>query len=176
MPSLKSAKHEMYCQNIVKGMTQKAAHRAAGFAGNTGNASTMHSRPEIQARIAELIEEKNGSVATEINPHTSLDTQREIETAMADGRVSREWIIAQLVENATLARETGQFTPANKSLELLIRMMGYFPAPAGKKGSGLDKGAALPKTPTAPMISYDQINRIFDRIEEPPVEIVVKPA
>lgn len=172
MPSLTNARHEMYCQNIVAGMTQRAAHKAAGFQGGNNNATTLHHRPEIQARISELIAEKGNAPTASINPLGDIDTAEEIESAMADGIVSKNWIVAKLVELTKVATECGQFTPANKSLELLIRLMGYFPSDKPGKGKALEK----PARPEAPLLPFDKLNALFDRIETPPaaVEIVVK--
>lgn len=60
MPILKNAKHELFCQNVAKGMSQDAAYKAAfptslDDDSRRGNASTLRAKKIIAARIEELV-------------------------------------------------------------------------------------------------------------------------
>jgi phage terminase small subunit len=55
MPILSNPKYELYAQELAKGTKQGDAYVAAGFKANTGNAVRLKDRPEIQARVAELL-------------------------------------------------------------------------------------------------------------------------
>ena len=61
-PVLANARHEKFAQNRAKGMSADAAHAAAGYTPNRGNAARMKANESIQARVAEL----QGSTAKEI--------------------------------------------------------------------------------------------------------------
>lgn len=54
MPQLKNARHEEFCQQVVKGKSQTDAYIAAGYKPNQGNSSVLAARPEIKGRINEI--------------------------------------------------------------------------------------------------------------------------
>jgi phage terminase small subunit len=54
MPSLKNARHEVFAQARVSGLTIDAAYVEAGYKPNRGNAARMNANESIQGRIAEL--------------------------------------------------------------------------------------------------------------------------
>lgn len=55
MPVLANARYERYAQELAKGTAQHKAFEAAGFKANTGNAVRLRNRPEVKARIAEIL-------------------------------------------------------------------------------------------------------------------------
>lgn len=59
MPELKNARHELFSQNVAKGMPADAAYVAAGYdckneGSIRGNASTLRSKKIVAARIEEI--------------------------------------------------------------------------------------------------------------------------
>jgi hypothetical protein len=54
MPPLPNARHELFAQNLARGMTQEAAYEAAGYRRHAGNASALASDTAVSARLAEL--------------------------------------------------------------------------------------------------------------------------
>lgn len=56
MPTLHNVRYERFAQAIVDGLNARDAYKEAGFAPNDGNCIRLKQRPEVQARIAELIE------------------------------------------------------------------------------------------------------------------------
>lgn len=99
MPILKNQRHELFAQNLAKGMTGSAAYKFAGYVaiGNSAesSASTLQRTPKVAARVAELKE-------------------RAAEKAVA----SREWIIDRLTENA-IGHQITNPAASNKALELI---------------------------------------------------------
>jgi hypothetical protein len=82
---LKNERHERFAQELAKGTLQKDAYTLAGFAGEDKHASRCAARPEVRARVAELLE--RGA--------------RRAEVTVAD-------IARQLDEDRTKACELGQ--------------------------------------------------------------------
>ncbi|BCJ90346.1 hypothetical protein IZ6_10810 [Terrihabitans soli] len=56
MPILKNARHELFAQNLARGMTQRAAYYAAGYRASKQMAWRTAQQPEIVARVSELRE------------------------------------------------------------------------------------------------------------------------
>lgn len=54
MPTLANSRHELFCQEIVKGQPVFEAFRAAGYTSVKSAASNLMAREDIQGRIAEL--------------------------------------------------------------------------------------------------------------------------
>lgn len=55
MPVLPNAKYERFAQGLADGMTADKAFIEAGFAANRGNAIRAKQRPDVQARVVELL-------------------------------------------------------------------------------------------------------------------------
>jgi phage terminase small subunit len=54
MAALNNARHERFCLGLVEGKSVVEAYEAAGYKPDRGNASTLHSKFHIQARVSEL--------------------------------------------------------------------------------------------------------------------------
>lgn len=54
MPALKTARHERFVQELLKGRTHREAYRLAGFRAARGHAARLAQRPEVAARYQEL--------------------------------------------------------------------------------------------------------------------------
>ena len=76
MPALPKHKHELFAQGLHKGLSADAAHQAAGYKPNRGNAARMKANESIQARVAEL----NNASAEKAG-------------------LTKAWVIERLVEN-----------------------------------------------------------------------------
>lgn len=59
MPTLKNARQERFCQEIVKGTSTEEAHKIAGFSPNRGNAHTLRQKEIVKRRIAELFDKRD---------------------------------------------------------------------------------------------------------------------
>lgn len=63
MPVLPNARRELFAQELAKGTPQAEAYEKAGYKRDKSNACTWAAKPEIVARVAELLKEaadKNG--------------------------------------------------------------------------------------------------------------------
>ena len=129
MPVLPNAKWELFAQELAKGKTLEEAHGLAGYKANRSTAATLRQNPNISARVAELLAERE-------QMH-SQSTAKAIERAA----LTKEWIIARLVENAERAMQAEpvkddngnvvgdyqyQGNVANRALELLGKEIGMF--------------------------------------------------
>jgi len=129
MSILSNPRHERFAQLLAQGRSQIEAHAGAGYKPHRGNASSLAQDKNILGRVAELLDAR--------------EKQHGQATAKAIERVSltKEWILARLVENAERAmqavpvldregNETGEYTyqgnVANRSLELLGKEIGMF--------------------------------------------------
>ena len=114
MPALSNPRHERFCQELAKGKSATEAYGLAGYKPNSGNAATLKAEQSILDRVADLIAE-----------HAEAHRQA---TQMATERLSidREWVLAQLVENAGLAKQQGDIGPSNQALNLIGKELGMF--------------------------------------------------
>lgn len=117
MPALSNPRHELFAQNLAKGMSQDAAYEAAGFKPSRSNASMLAAKQNIIERLAEL-------------------TARAADAVV----LSKSWVIERLIQNVDRAMQyeeimrgdqgTGEFKydggVANKALELLGKEIGMF--------------------------------------------------
>lgn len=121
MPRLGDNRQDLYCQHRARGMIPAKAAIAAGYASGSGITTKLEEEPEIIARIAELMEEiqirreqaRAAAIASakKVGEHTGM---------------SRAWIIQQLVENAVLARQDGDYKESNTALKLIGDEYGMF--------------------------------------------------
>lgn len=56
MPILDNAKYELFANEIARGTAAGDAYALAGFPRDRGNASRLLARPEVKARVKELLE------------------------------------------------------------------------------------------------------------------------
>jgi hypothetical protein len=103
MPALENPRHEKFAQALAKGMSAADAYTDAGYKGDRTAASRLSTNVNVQARVAELQERAAVSVS-----------------------LSREWVLEQLVDNASRAKQNGDWAPANRALELLGKELGMF--------------------------------------------------
>lgn len=71
MPKLRNLRHEKFAQGLVAGMKGAEAMAAAGMKPNRKTASILRRRPDVDRRIAELVEA--GRVAEERATATALE-------------------------------------------------------------------------------------------------------
>ena len=67
MPALTNAKHERFAQELAKGKTADDAYVEAGYKPSRANASTLRTKQNISARVAELLERAAARLATKSN-------------------------------------------------------------------------------------------------------------
>jgi hypothetical protein len=80
MPVLKNSRHELFCQNLAKGMTQDRAYTEAGFKPNRHNATRLNTNETIRNRVSELLT-RNVQKQDEIVAITTQSLLAEAEAA-----------------------------------------------------------------------------------------------
>jgi phage terminase small subunit len=111
---LPNHRRELFCQFIANGRPLDDAYVLAGYEPHRGNATAMRAQPDVAHRINEIMEarEKRGA---------------EIPIAAAAVReVSKEWVMAKLIENAECALKREDGSVANRALELIGKQLGMF--------------------------------------------------
>ena len=71
MPVLKNARHELFAQNLAKGMSATEAYEKAGYKPSRQHAARLATKGDIVARVAEL----QGSTAKQITDIRDLSRQ-----------------------------------------------------------------------------------------------------
>lgn len=101
MAALANPRHERFAQETAKGLSASDACRAVGI--DPRNSTRLTKNDEIAARVEELKERSASNVM-----------------------LSREWVLEQLVDNASKAKAAGDFGPSNQALSLLGKELGMF--------------------------------------------------
>jgi phage terminase small subunit len=152
MPTLAKQGHEAFCQHVASGKSRIAAYVEAGYKHNHGNAATLHGKPHIKARIAEI---QCGNA----------------QLLAIDAAISKQWVLDCLRQNALKALKTeGGSNIANRALELIGRELGMFleRQERGKPGdfshlSDEELDAALAEKLTARGMTPEQVERFLNR-------------
>lgn len=113
MPTLSNPRHEKFAKGLADGLKQKDAYIAAGYEGNESAASQIAARPEVVGRVQELIEERQAAIRS---------VSRDEDDSISD--LDKEWIMRMLKTNVQQSQNAGQFSAANKSIELIMDMLG----------------------------------------------------
>lgn len=101
MGALSNPRHERFVQELAKGVSASDACRAVGI--DPRNSTRLMKNDEISRRLEELQ-----------------------ERAVSNVLLSREWVLEQLVDNASKAKAAGDFGPSNQALNLLGKELGMF--------------------------------------------------
>jgi hypothetical protein len=129
MARLSDQRQELYAFNRARGMLPAKAAVAAGYAVGSGIYTKLENDPEMLNRITEL--------ANEVRDKREQLRAAAIESAKVVGQtvgISKAWVIAQLAENAVLARQEGDMAASNAALKLIGDEYGMF-----KGNSGLEE-------------------------------------
>lgn len=129
-----TAKQEVFCQQVAKGMSATEAAKGAGYAATSAHvtASRMMDQSKIIERIAEL-----QRLVTERVTEKVAEAQSEVIERLA---IDKAWVLGQLVENVETAKQAvpvtidgvqvgiyeQNLTAANKALELIGKELGMF--------------------------------------------------
>lgn len=177
MPKLSNIRHEMYAYNLASGQNQTDAYENAGFTRSNANASVMARRPEIRARVDELVAERQGRTSA-MTTNADLHHKESVDEAAQSGNVTREYVVTELMENMKLAREAGQFSASNKCLELLGKEIGMFQEASAGKNAVKEEQEKLEAAKKQEAIPFDKLNDFLSNInyQGPPIDpLTLKP-
>lgn len=107
MPALENPRHEKFAQGLAQGMSAGEAYRQAGYDAKGNAAEAAASRLLKNVKVHSRVEELKNRAAASV-------------------QISREWVLEQLVDNLSLAKQQGDFGPANRAAELLGKELGMF--------------------------------------------------
>lgn len=105
MPVLKNPKHELFAQQVAKGVALDDAYEAVGYARSSKNAARLRKNEGIQRRIEEILSQ--AAVIAQVEVAQVLDELAKI--AFSDVRRAIRWGDGILVRN----EETGEMQLAN---------------------------------------------------------------
>jgi hypothetical protein len=150
MPRLANERNDLYARHRAKGMAPSKAAIAAGYA--TGSSTThLENDPEIVTRISEYIDQ--------FKSEREAQRAAAVEAAKVVGSmtgVGRSWVIQQLAEVASLAKQDQDYAQANRALELIGKDFGMF---AG--GSDGDGESTVPRT-----LDLDALANMLDKAHD----------
>ena len=140
MPKLKNEGHERYAQLRARGATIVSAYEDAGYKPDPGNGFRVDSLPQVRERIKEI----KATIAQD------KDIQiKELQAKLHEGEdpsiVTEQWMIIELLEALRIAKEKGNVSGVNKTLELLGKLTGLFPTGSGRSKSNPDGSAHKPR-------------------------------
>ena len=109
MPELRNSRWEKFAQLVAKGVSRTAAYGEAynkpGAAANSSHGSRLGQKLIVVQRIEEL------------RPHTEAASSADLDP---------EFVIRNLLQVLQKAVDSGKFSSANKTLELLGKFQGMF--------------------------------------------------
>lgn len=142
MPILSNARHELFCQNLSKGMTQDKAYAEAGYKPNRHNAARLNTNETIRKRVAEL-------------------QSRNIEKQDLIGAVTTERLLAMAEEaRAKAMAEKGGASAAIQALTAIAKLTGKW----------IERSEQTTKTDDLSQLSDAQLAAIIRQGEPAPVQ------
>jgi len=122
MPELKNRKWELFCQEYIIDFNATRAYLRAGYKANEktagSNSSLLMARPEIQARISEIMSEREQR--TEITQDKVLQELAKIAFANPTDEALRLKVSDKLIALDRLAKHLGMYVD-KEALELKKR-------------------------------------------------------
>lgn len=168
MSKLENERHEVYCLHRAKGFPPSKAGMAAGFASGSSTISELEKKPEIVARIDELI--------AELRERRDSARTAAVEAAKVIGKltgVGKAWVIQKLAEVAQLAAQAEDFKASNDALKLIGEEFGMF-----KGGSAADPNAEQGQQPIdldlyESVIGKEATQKIVESMPGEEMEIII---
>lgn len=121
MAQLPNERHELYAKHRARGMKPAQAAIASGFASGSAVYAGLEKDHEVQARVAELMDEIK--LKKEQQRAAAVASAREVGALTGK---SKAWVIQQLAENAQMARQDGDYANANTALKMIGDELGMF--------------------------------------------------
>lgn len=136
---LKDARHERFCQEIVRGTPVASAMVAAGYSGASAesNGKKILKRDYVQQRIAEIQVEGVSVAADAPPPRVENPTGRPPDPVVTPetidlGHIDQEWILRRAIVAYTAAEAQRNVPHMVKLLELIGRLKGIDKRPVGR--------------------------------------------
>ena len=111
MPLLKNARHESLAGYLAQGQTQQDAGVNAGY-----------SERSAASQVCNLLKERANGIYDRVEELRNRGSERIVERVAID----KAWVLEKLIGIAEACIASKQYSPANKSLELVGKEMGMF--------------------------------------------------
>jgi hypothetical protein len=158
MAALHNVKWELFATFLSEGQGVAESYKKAGFTGSKATisvgASNLKSKPEIQSRVAELVEERT---RFKQNFTVPIDPKTGDVMVVSSSLLDRAWVLQKLMENAVASADAMQFAASNQALALLGKELGMF----GSKPPEDDKSKLGESQSTSPA----QITQFLDALK-----------
>lgn len=123
MPILPNQRQEKFAQGLASGLTQQDAYREAGYSESAANASTQAKKPQIRARVLEIVQENE--LQGKSTPIPRIQTDHGTGMLTPEARtLTEEWLVNQLMNNIQQAQIASKFREANTAIEMLGNYFG----------------------------------------------------
>jgi hypothetical protein len=152
MPVLANARHESFAVNRASGQRQVDAYVNAGFEASPSSASQLERRPEVGARIQELIQER-------VTERRRVD--EDSDDSISD--IDKAWVLRMLKQNVKDAQSAGQINAANKALDMIMNLVGLNPKKPSVDHDLDEDKAAGPRDDTM-SAALDKLEQLTQRL------------
>lgn len=162
MPVLLNPKHEIAAKSIARGFTARKAFIEAGL--QHDNTTSVTTRPEFRARVAELLEEKDrrDREAEETKKQVVLNNQYGVDNPVKLEEITIEYIVNKLIDNAAKSTESKQFAASNKAYQLVGEILGLFDHGKGPSEEEKKKQEAEAAR-QAQSLTLDQVSKALEK-------------
>jgi hypothetical protein len=162
MPILVNPKYELAARGIANGFTARKAFIEAGLPHD--NTTTLTTKPEFRARVAELLEEKQKreDEAEQTRQITIATNQYGVENPVKIEEITIEFIVNKLIDNASQATKSKQFAASNKAYQLVGEILGLFDhgkGPSEEEKKRQEQEAAK----KAQSLTLDQVSKALEK-------------
>lgn len=114
MPIIANAKHELFAQELAKGVAACTAYVNAGFKANDGNAIRLKGNERIQARIEEILgkaaeraEITVYDIATQLDEDRTFARELEAPAAAISATMGKAKVLGLLVDRSEVTGKDG---------------------------------------------------------------------
>ena len=122
MPVLSNPRQERFARLLAEDIEPALAYERAGFTPSKGSAIILARRPNIIDRVDEIRSSTQSNLKIEGDPDDA--TLDDDEETLENIEVTRVWLLRQLTDNVVKSKRAGQFSAANKAIEMLGTYMG----------------------------------------------------
>ena len=161
--TLSNPMQEKFARTRAQGNTLRKCCKVAGYAHESQNAgSRLAAEPHVRARIEFLVREN----AEKADAQRAARSEA-LVTNFKSSDITREFLVQELLENLSLARQAGELKTANESLKLLADVVGI--TMTGKKADKDPNRGNLrddPENRYGEPIDLQSLDRLTDRMGE----------
>lgn len=126
MATLRNAKHELFAQGLVAGLTADEAYARAGYKPHRGNASTLRTNQSILDRVSELQGKAAAravitadDIARQLDEDRQFARQNGASSAAVAATMGKAKVLGLIVDKADLTSSDGSMSPKPTVIEFV---------------------------------------------------------